>query len=129
MTPQIRLAAARTKDAVVALELAAGECGSGAQPGLAQGEGTTPCQIADNGRDPTLQFKDSIDWLRYPGEKQDKPHRCPGFPQTRIRRNRLRRCTVQPAGDSSAQIRFSGNETESLGLGKEVAANPERSCV
>jgi hypothetical protein len=58
---QGRLAAARTKDAVVALELAAGECGSGAQPGLAQGDGTTPCQIADNGRDPTLQFKYSID--------------------------------------------------------------------
>jgi hypothetical protein len=57
----LRLAAARTKDAVVALELAAGECGSGAQPGLAQGDGTTPCQIAVNGRDPTLQFKCSID--------------------------------------------------------------------
>ncbi len=31
---------------------------------------------------------------------------CQGFPQTRIRRNRLRRCTVLPAGDSSAQIPF-----------------------
>jgi hypothetical protein len=31
----MRLAATRTKDAVVALELAAGECGSGTQPGLA----------------------------------------------------------------------------------------------
>ena len=58
---RVRLAAARTKDAVVALELAAGECGSGTQPDLAQGAGTTPCQIADNGRDPTLQFKYSID--------------------------------------------------------------------
>jgi hypothetical protein len=58
---KVRLAAARTKDAVVALELAAGECGSEAQPDLALGDGTTPCQIADNGRDPTLQFKYSID--------------------------------------------------------------------
>ncbi len=59
-----RLAAARTKDTVVALELAAGECGradGSGEPDRADGVGTTPCQIADNGREPTLQFKYSIE--------------------------------------------------------------------
>jgi hypothetical protein len=42
----VRLAAARTKEAVVALELEAGECGSGTQPGPALGVGTSPCRTA-----------------------------------------------------------------------------------
>ncbi len=69
---------------MVALELAAGECGSGTQPGLALGVGTSPCRIADNGRVPTLQsYIQMIDSDTRAIRRRRPMTGCQGIPQSR----------------------------------------------
>ncbi len=48
---------------------------------------------------------------------------------TRIRRSRLRRCTVLPAGTQVLGPQVIGNEPEPLDSEKEVAMKSERSCA
>jgi hypothetical protein len=103
----IRLAATRTKDAVVALELAAGECGSEPNPiwhrASERHHVRSPTMEGIRLYSSSIQLTDSDTRVTI---RTRPTTECLGLPQSRTRRNRLRRCTVLPAGDSSAQIRF-----------------------